>query len=132
MHIMEQQEQESVSAAQFARETGLSLQHVYSLLASGKLPAAKRDGCWAIPARELDKRQSGRLVPMSGLLPGSPEYTNRLLERLTDLSGEVSRLRKELADIYAAVEKAQELTERAITREGAEILAKESTSETVK
>lgn len=50
-------EQQTVSPSQFARETGLSLQYIYSLLAAGRLEAEKHDGCWAISAIELEKRQ---------------------------------------------------------------------------
>lgn len=50
-------EERYVSAAEFAREAGLTLQYVYSLLAAGRLSAEKRDGRWAIQIVELDRRR---------------------------------------------------------------------------
>jgi hypothetical protein len=50
------QQKETLSPSEFARAAGLTMQHVYSLLAAGRLQAEKCDGRWCIAAVELDKR----------------------------------------------------------------------------
>lgn len=55
-------EAESLSPAQYARQTGLTLQYVYSLLASGRLEAERKDGRWLIAVSELEKRQQKEAV----------------------------------------------------------------------
>jgi hypothetical protein len=50
-------EQKNLSPAEFARETGLTLQYVYSLLAAGSqrlAGAQKIDGQWRIPTTALE------------------------------------------------------------------------------
>ena len=51
----------ALSPAEFARATRLSMQHVYSLLAAGRLDAQKVDGRWQIATSELEKRQQRNL-----------------------------------------------------------------------
>jgi len=53
---------EKLSPSEFARAAGLTMQHVYSLLAAGRLQAEKCDGRWCIAAVELDKRQQREAV----------------------------------------------------------------------
>jgi hypothetical protein len=53
---------EKLSPSEFARAAGLTMQHVYSLLAAGRLEAEKCDGRWCIAAAELDKRQQREAV----------------------------------------------------------------------
>jgi hypothetical protein len=54
---MQQQETTTLTPAQFARASGLSLNRVYALLWEGRVSAEKTDGVWQIPASELQKRQ---------------------------------------------------------------------------
>jgi len=51
---------ESMTPAQFAKASGLSLSYVYGLVWSGRIQAEKVDEVWAIPASELAKRQEAR------------------------------------------------------------------------
>jgi hypothetical protein len=53
---------DALSPAQFARQAGLTLQYVYSLLAAGRLEAERREGRWQIAAAELEKRQRREVV----------------------------------------------------------------------
>ena len=55
---MEPQDRLTLTPAEFARAAGLTLQYVYSLLAAGRLEAAKTDGAWAISAAELERRKA--------------------------------------------------------------------------
>lgn len=55
-------QKETLSPSEFARAAGLTMQHVYSLLAAGRLQAAKEDGRWWIDAAELQKRQQRETV----------------------------------------------------------------------
>ena len=49
-----------VGVYQFARETGLSVAHLYKLIYEGKLPAKKLGRKWQIPQAELAARQKGK------------------------------------------------------------------------
>lgn len=46
-----------LTPAEFAKQANLTLNYVYSLLATGRLEAERRDGRWAIAATELEKRR---------------------------------------------------------------------------
>lgn len=59
---MQMEQKQALSPSEFARAAGLSMQHVYSLLAAGRLQAEKCDGRWSIAAAELDKRQQREAV----------------------------------------------------------------------
>jgi len=53
--------EQTLSPAQFARAARLTMQHVYALLAAGRLQAEKNnEGRWQIAAVELEKRQQRR------------------------------------------------------------------------
>jgi len=54
---MESQNNSTLTPAEFARQSGLSLGYVYSLLWSGRLQAAKSDGVWQIPQSALEQRR---------------------------------------------------------------------------
>jgi hypothetical protein len=59
---MESQNSSTLTPAEFARQSGLSLGYVYSLLWSGRLPAAKSDGVWQIPVNALKQRKQEALA----------------------------------------------------------------------
>ena len=54
--------QDTLTPAEFARRTGLSLGYVYSLLWTGRLDAEKSDGNWSICASELER--AAHLMPV--------------------------------------------------------------------
>jgi excisionase family DNA binding protein len=54
---MEPQNSSTLTPAEFARQSGLSLGYVYSLLWSGRLQAAKSEGQWQIPTSALEQRK---------------------------------------------------------------------------
>jgi len=59
---MQMEQKQTLSPSEFARGAGLTMQHVYSLLAAGRLQAEKCDGRWCIDATELEKRQQREAV----------------------------------------------------------------------
>jgi len=53
--------EQTLSPSQFARAAKLTMQHVYALLAAGRLQAEKNnEGRWQIAAAELEKRLQRR------------------------------------------------------------------------
>ena len=54
--------EQTLSPSEFARAARLTMQHVYALLAAGRLQAEKLDGRWQIAAAELEKRQRREAV----------------------------------------------------------------------
>jgi len=59
--MQQMQRKETLSLSEFARAAGLTMQHVYSLLAAGRLQAEKNnEGRWQIAAVELEKRLQHR------------------------------------------------------------------------
>ncbi len=57
-----QEQKQTLSPSEFARAARLTMQHVYSLLAAGRLQAEKCDGRWLIDAAELEKRHQREAV----------------------------------------------------------------------
>jgi hypothetical protein len=57
---MQMEQKQTLSPAEFARAARLTMQHVYSLLAAGRIQAEKCDGRWCIAPEELEKRQQQR------------------------------------------------------------------------
>jgi hypothetical protein len=56
------EQKQALSPSEFARAARLSMQHVYSLLAAGRLQAEKCEGRWLIDVAELERRQQRELV----------------------------------------------------------------------
>lgn len=52
-----------VGVYQFARESGLSVAHLYKLIYEGKLPAKKLGRKWQIPEAELAARRTEKGKP---------------------------------------------------------------------
>ena len=82
---------------------------------------------YAEPGSEEYKRNLAQYQRDSALT--SPAYRVALLGRISELQGEVSRLRYYLAQAHEAEERVNQILRDAVTQEGAEILAKESPAE---
>ena len=109
------EQKQTLSPAEFARAARLTMQHVYALLAAGRLQAEKRDGRWHIAAAELEKRQRRKQPSPPRISPEQAQDIRERVEVKLHAIPEMEAIGKRLAvrdpeaeDLDAAVEAAIE------------------------
>ncbi len=132
------EEQLQLSPADFARRSGMTLNHTYSLLWSGRLQGSKIDGQWRIPASALEGAQ--RTTPFVLTVPKTEdeavwqrqEYKRiRTLAKITELEANVAELRTQLAAVLARFDGFEDQMRdlrKAAAKQGAEILEENEVS----